>query len=125
MQSKLFKFLITGGSAALVEYFIFVILTQVIESWAVIYAHIVSFVCGFVVSFTLNRVWVFKSQGSIYEQLLRYLILAIVNLSLSVLLLWVLVDYLEINAFIAKFLTMSAIAVSNYFIFSKIIFKAR
>lgn len=122
VNHRLLKFLISGGSAALIEYIVFLILNSLLRV-DVIVANTVSFSCGLVVSYMLNRVWVFKSAADHKKQFASYLLLAVINLVLSNILVWLLVHVVVIAPFIAKFLTMGAVASWNYLIFSKIIFK--
>ena len=122
VQSKrIFRFLASGGSAAAVEFYVFILLLGWTDSIFVVNS--ISFLCGLVVSFTLNRKWVFGSQAGVKRQFIEYFILAIINLILSNLAIYLLVDGLGVAAWIGKIFVMGAIAFNNYFIFSKFIFK--
>lgn len=122
---KPIKFLVAGGSAAVTEYLLFIILVGSASGASIIAIQVISFLAGFVVSFTLNKVWVFssKSSGKTRSELLKYGLLALVNLAIGSLIIWLLVDVNGFNAYIAKIIVMVLIAVWNYFIFQKIIFK--
>jgi len=118
---KILRFLLAGGSAAAVEYASFLLLNYL--SVPIIYANTFSFLCGLFVSFTLNKLWVFKSQGKTHKQFSIYFLLALINLCISNLSLWALVYHLGVWAPIAKILTMASIATWNYVFFSRLIFK--
>jgi len=118
---RLTKFLLTGGTAALVEYVIFLLLQHL--TIGLLIANSVSYLCGFVVSFVLNRAWVFSSNGAVKKQLGSYTILAAVNFIISNCVLLLLVEVLKIPSPIAKIFTMMMIASWNYVLFSKFIFK--
>ena len=121
-QSKrILRFLASGGSAAAVEFFVFMLLLGWVDNTLV--GNSISFLCGLMVSFTLNRKWVFGSQAGVKKQFIEYFILAIINLILSNLAIYLLVDGLGVAAWIGKIFVMGAIAFNNYFIFSKFIFK--
>ena len=121
-QSKrILRFLASGGSAAAVEFFVFMLLLGWVDNTLV--GNSISFLCGLMVSFTLNRKWVFGSQAGVKKQFIEYFILAIINLILSNLAVYLLVDELSVAAWIGKIIVMGAIAFNNYFIFSKFIFK--
>ena len=121
-QSKrILRFLASGGSAAAVEFFVFMLLLGWVDNTLV--GNSISFLCGLMVSFTLNRKWVFGSQAGVKKQFIEYFILAIINLTLSNLAVYLLVDELSVAAWIGKIIVMGAIAFNNYFIFSKFIFK--
>jgi putative flippase GtrA len=119
------KFIVSGGSAALVEYLSFVMLIVSVDQSFILLIQAISFVAGFVVSFTLNKLWVFSNvhSGKTYHELGKYAVLAMVNLAISGFFLWLLVETLQQNVYISKLLVMVMIAVWNYFIFQKIIFK--
>lgn len=76
---------------------------------------------AFVVNFGLNRVWVFKANGSMATQLRRYVALVVANLAVTVLavqaLVWATMPYLE-----AKLATAVVLAVVNFFVSRRWIF---
>ena len=115
------KFLIAGGLAAGTEYVSFVVLKLFIDE--LIITQSLSFMCGFVVSFYLQKSWVFRSIGKTYEELPKYLVLAVINLILSNIVMSLLVNTANLEEMIAKILVMAMIACWNYLIFQKIIFK--
>lgn len=117
---KVFKFLVSGGLAAIVEYVTFILTVHAIQ---VIFANAISFLCGLIVSFTLNKYWVFRSDKSANEEFIRYFILATINLTISTIFITILVNSAHVVPFIAKLIMMILIAAWNYFIFAKLIFK--
>lgn len=119
---RVLRFLISGGSAALIEYGSFLLLLYTLSSAHIVILQAVSFMMGFMVSFLLNRTWVFKSTGNSKNQLVKYSLLAGVNLGLSSLVMWFFVDVASVNAMIAKIAVMAMIAVWNYLLFSRLIF---
>jgi len=119
---KLIKFIISGGLAAITEYSTFFLLIHFVHL-PLIESNVISFLSGFVVSFLLNRSWVFASNGKIRRQLVAYLILASVNLVLSNVLLLCFVQILTLPALVAKIISMVIIASWNYVFFSRFIFK--
>lgn len=115
------KFLIAGGVAALIEYGAFIVIIAALPN-LVISGQVASYLIGFFVSFWLQRNWVFKSAGAAAGDLVKYSILAGINLVLGAALIWVLVHPLEVSSYIAKFIVMAMVAVWNYVVFNKIIF---
>ncbi len=124
LQQKLARFIISGGSAACTEYLVFYLLHS-LGGVHIILANSISFCCGLIVSFSLNKLWVFKVAGNSKVQFGSYLALALVNLCISNALIWVAVEVLTIPALIAKLTIMITIAVWNYLIFSRFIFARR
>lgn len=118
---KILKFLSSGISAAIVEYSLFTLLLHF--KVAVVIANTLSFAAGLVVSFTLNKTWVFSVGGNSRVQFVKYSMLAAVNLAISNILIFYGTYSLKINELVVKLLVMVAIAAWNYVIFSKIIFR--
>jgi len=118
---RVVKFLVSGGSAALVEYLVFLLLHYMQVD--LLMANSLSFISGFLVSFTLNRAWVFSSKDAVPKQLLIYATLAVANLIFSNVAIWLLVNELSLLSPYAKIITMGTIACWNYFLYSRYIFK--
>lgn len=118
---RLGKFLVTGGTAAFVEYVVFLLLHA--AGVLLLLSNSISFLCGFVVSFLLNRSWVFSSKERPIKQLALYSVLAFINFLISNGLLWLFVERMGLASYIAKIIVMGMIASWNYLLFSRIIFK--
>lgn len=125
MMPRLFRFLLSGGSAAAVEYAIFLLLqTQLGADWLLLNQS-VSFTGGFIVSFMLNRHWVFRSEGAWGGELARYGLLAAVNLVLGNVAISLLAGPLGVPPLLAKLIVMVMVASWNYVIFSRLVFRQR
>ena len=125
-MKKLVRFLVSGATAAAVEYGTFLVLyTVLFDEQYLVVAQSISFMAGFIVSFLLNKHWVFQTKGKSNSELVRYTILAGVNLLLSNILLLLLTSELGIIYWLAKFIIMATIAIWNYVIFQKIVFKSK
>jgi putative flippase GtrA len=120
---KPLKFLMSGGLAAFTEYTSFLVLHHF--GVVLVLANALSFCCGLVISFMLNKHWVFSRKGDGPKQFMMYATLALINLVISSGLIVLLVHNLNIPPFISKVCTMALIASWNFFIFQKIIFKDR
>jgi putative flippase GtrA len=118
---QIFRFGVTGGTAAVVEYVCFLLLIYVQVSSIV--ANIISFALSLLVGFTLHKLWVFKARGRTRRQLTKYLLLAGINVAISSTLIWLAVDVLAYAPWIVKLCTMVLIAASNYLVFSRFIFQ--
>lgn len=123
MYARVFRFLLSGGSAAAAEYAVFVALQLAFGSEKLFISQSVSFGCGFIVSFVLNRNWVFRSNGALSKELTKYMLMAAINLVAGNVLLALLVGPAALNQYVAKFLVMAIIAGWNYLVFSRIVFR--
>ncbi|WP_421569126.1 GtrA family protein [Stenotrophomonas sp. PD6] len=125
MNSRVLRFLISGGSAAATEYLVFIALQELPGQDSLVLSQSVSFAAGFAVSFLLNRLWVFQSAGSWSGDLAKYGALAAINLVLGNLALGLLVGPAGLHPLLAKLVVMVMVAVWNYAVFSKVIFRQR
>lgn len=122
--SRLSKFLVSGFLAAFTEYFVFIVLYSFVAQQAyLILCQTTSFLAGFIISFILNKKWVFNSKGSTRDELIRYAILACINLVLTNVLIWLFINGIGLNYWIAKLCIMAMVATWNYILFSRLIFK--
>lgn len=125
VSDRFIRFLLSGGSAAAVEYMTFLLLQWRLGNEWLVLSQSLSFLVGLLASFTLNKTWVFRSTGRTDRQLTTYLILAGINLVASNFAIILLVDSLKIEQYLAKVIVMGTIAGWNYLIFSTLIFKER
>lgn len=116
------KFLISGGVAAIIEYVSFVLILVWFSSALIFTGQVISYLFGFIVSFYLQKKWVFKSKGTLGSELPKYTLLAGVNLILGVFVIWLLVNPMQSPPLIAKVIVMIMVALWNYVIFNKLIF---
>ena len=125
MNIKPIRYLISGGSAALIEYVTFLLLHALLGISGLILAQTLSFLTGLGVSFTINKIWVFKSTQDIKKELFPYLSLALFNVVAGNAVMYWLVELLNAKFWSAKILVMALVALWNYAIFSKLIFSNR
>lgn len=127
-RDKFIRYLGVGVSAFIVEYLMFVALNS--AGQALLVSQTLSFMGGLIVSFTGNRKLTFGGRATDYalsgsSQMGRYLVLALINLALSNLTIYILVDGIGIHALFAKVLVMGAVVAWNFVIFNKIIFRRK
>jgi putative flippase GtrA len=123
MNQPLLRFLISGGSAAATEYAVFIALQIALGGGGLFASQSASFGCGFIVSFLLNRHWVFRSSGRIGSELAKYGVVAAINLGLGNLAIHLLVGPAGIHPLPAKLMVMAMVAAWNYLIFSRLVFR--
>ena len=87
--------------------------------------HLVSFVFAFFVSFVLHKFWTFgdRSQEGMHMQMGAYLFVAVVNLSLNTLLVYLFVEQTGLHYIIAQILASALIAIESFFVYQRFIFK--
>lgn len=82
----------------------------------------ISFVIGVLFSYTVNSLFIFH-QKLRYQTLLKYGVAYVLSYFINMLLMYVFVDWLLIDKFIAPILCMAIMAVVNYFLVKKFALK--
>ncbi len=121
--ARTLKFLISGGSAAVVDLGCLYVLTDVFHLWYLLSAAL-AFVLAFGVSFSLQKFWTFDDRALdvIHRQLALYMLLAIVGLGLNTVAMYGLVDHAGLHYLMAQIIASACIAVMNFFVYKHVIF---
>ena len=70
---ELLRFLVGGGSAVLTDYLVYRLLLS--TDMDISFAKGISFVCGSIVGFIINKYWTFESKYFKVQEIFRYVIL--------------------------------------------------
>ncbi|HEY4527092.1 MAG TPA: bifunctional glycosyltransferase family 2/GtrA family protein [Candidatus Paceibacterota bacterium] len=121
--AKIFRFLAIGTNAALIHIITLYLFTEYAHLWY-IYSTVLAFVVAFVFNFSMQKYWVFKSaeHAKIPVQFPLHLVVALINLCINVLLLYLFVEYLGLWYVLAQALASAIIAIET-FVLLRLIFK--
>ncbi len=125
-HAKIARYLIAGGTAAFTDLALLYIFTDFVHIWYVI-SVVLAFIIAFGVSFGLQKFWTFRdnSMDKIHKQGFIYLFVAVVSLIVNTYAVYLLVSMLHIHYIISQIIVSAAIAVVNYFVYNKLIFRDR
>ena len=120
---QIIKYLIAGGTSTSADILIYSLLIYFANLWYVA-SSVISFTIAFWISFGLQKFWTFRDKNTkkIMKQTYLYFFVAIVNLGISTLLIYIFVDYIHIHKFISKIISNAMIAVESFFIYRYFIF---
>ncbi len=120
---KIFRYLVSGGSAAVVNVVFLFIFVEWFHLWYVI-SSILAFLIAFVVSFLLQKFWTFRntSKEGVHKQAGVYFVVAVINLALNTALIYFFVEYFNFHYLLGQIVASGLIAISSFFIYSKFIF---
>jgi putative flippase GtrA len=123
-HSKILKYLISGGIAAITNLSILYVFTEYVHVWYLISSGF-AFIGSFFVSFGLQKFWTFAdaSVHMIVKQLMVYFFVALINLGLNTLMMYGFVEYGDIHYILAQIITSAFIAMGSYFVYKHLIFK--
>lgn len=123
---KIVKYLIAGGSAAVVNLFILYVLTEGFHVWY-LYSAILAFFCALGFSFSLQKLWTFQdfSAKKISNQAFLYSVIALFNLLVNTSILYFLVEYCRIWYLFSQIIAGLMVASYSFFIYNFVIFKRK
>ena len=112
---QIFKFLIVGGIATLIDWVIYFILYN-LGGINPLLANVVSFSVSVVYNYIASVKWVFKvNKEKTKKQLfIDFMIFSILGLILTEILLWIFIDRLKIGKMIAKIIATGIVMVFNF-----------
>lgn len=119
---KLIRFSIVGVGNTLVNWSIFIIL----NAFGVYYiiSNIIAYIIATINSYIWNSLWVFKyGQGLNINTSVKFFILNLVGLTVNTTIMYILVDILNFNKFIALVLASVVVVIMNYTINKLWVFK--
>lgn len=123
-KKQIVRYIISGGSAAVVNLSLLYVLTEFFYIWYLVSATL-AFISAFGVSFTLQKFWTFKDHKTddIHKQLSFYLVVILVNLALNALFVYLLVEYTGIWYMFAQIISGLIIAIESFFVYKLVIFR--
>ena len=121
---KLIRFSIVGVGNTLINWSIFLIL----NAFGVYYiiSNIIAYIIATINSYIWNSLWVFKyGQGLNINTSVRFFILNLVGLTVNTTIMYILVDILNFNKFIALVIASVLVVMMNYTINKLWVFKEK
>jgi len=124
LNKVIFRYIISGGTAACIDIFILYFLTSYLKVHYLL-AAIFAFMVAFFVSFILQKFWTFKnnSKKNIHRQLTFYLIVSVTNLFLNTFLMYVFVDIIHAWYILAQIFSGGIIAMESFILYQYLIFR--
>lgn len=123
-NNQLIRFLISGGSAAVVDLSVLFLLVEIFNMWYVV-SVVIAFLVALLVSFTLQKYWTFKNMDTkkILWQGPIFFVIQSVNFVINTLGVIFFVEYIGLHPVLSQVIVGFLLAISSYFIFSRFIFK--
>ena len=120
----LIRYLIAGSTAASVDLLFLHLFTDFFGIWYV-FSSVLAFIIAFFVSFFLQKYWTFKNKEnkSRGKQMVYYFLIALMNLLLNSLGMYLIVEGTHLHYLIAQIFMGMAIAVESFIIYQIFVFK--
>ena len=110
----LLGYLICGGCATILDFSVFLLLTDVFEVWY-FHANFISYPLGLLTNFTLNKIFNFRNQYKGYiRQFLSFALIGLLGLSINQWILYSLVESYGLFPLLAKAIALAAVVLWNF-----------
>ena len=121
---QLFRYCITGGTAAIVDFSSLYILTELINIHYLISA-IIAFIFGLTTNYILSIFWVFNKRRlkSRFLEFIIFSIIGIVGLGLNELIIWYFTEYVHFHYLLSKVVSTIVIFSWNFLARKFILFR--
>ena len=125
MLKKIVRYGIAGSIGAFSNFTLFYALTYGLKVWYV-FASIISFSIALIISFILQKFWVFNNReiGKIHSQFLSYLVIGSINLVCNTGIVYLLVEFLDFPKLFAQIIAALLVALESLYVYKKFIFIA-
>ena len=122
--TNLFRHQIAGTIAFLVDFVVFVILTDLFHLWYVP-ATALGALVGAVLNFTLSTSWAFSgSKNSLKNQMFKYVLVSSGSIILNTLFVYLITDFLNFDEKLSKLITAVLIgSIYNFLLMRNFVFK--
>ena len=113
LLTQIFKFLIVGGMAFVIDYSLLYILTDIINIHYFI-SSIISFTISFIFNYIASIKWVFKAKKQTPRELFIFLTLSLIGLGINQLIMYAGVDIFKVYYMITKIVATAVVMVFNF-----------
>jgi putative flippase GtrA len=122
--TNLFRHQIAGALAFLIDFVVFVILTDLINLWYVP-ATAIGALVGAIINFTLSTYWAFSgSKNSLKNQMFKYVLVSAGSIVLNTLLVYLFTDFLSFDEKLSKLVTAILVgSIYNFLLMRNYVFK--
>ena len=107
------KFVVVGMISALINYSSYFILLYMMQLHVLI-CSAVAFLCGTLIGYKLNAVWSFQAESHHRSLLIKYLCVYLCSLLLSLSILYILVNILDMNPYLAQLAVIAITTCTNF-----------
>jgi len=120
---KLTRYIISGGTAASTAIILLFVFTHFFHIWYLL-SSIIAYTIAFLVSFTLQKFWTFRSRTleDWHVQMGIYFLIFIINLAVNTGLIYSLVEYMNVHYLLAQIISGALLACMNFFLYKYFVF---
>ena len=118
---QIFKFVVVGGIATLIDWIIYFVLFNYFHIFPLI-SNIISYSISVIYNFIMSVKWVFDTKDKSMKRLLfEFIILSLIGLIISEFIIWLFLEILSFNSIIAKILSTLIVMIINFILRKKVL----
>ena len=123
-QNIIFRYILSGGTAAIVDLAILFTLNTIFGIYYLISAAL-AYLGAFFVSFTLQKFWTFKSDSreNMHIQIAAYMSISITGLLINTILMYIFVEMVHFTVIISQIFSGAIVACFTFFLSRKLFLK--
>ncbi|MBQ6840654.1 MAG: GtrA family protein [Bacilli bacterium] len=111
---QILKFLVVGGTAFVIDYGIFALLTQTPIDCHYLIAQVISFTISLIFNYIASIKWVFDAKKQTKKEAITFVVLSVIGLVINSILLYIGVDLIHIHELIVKLFATAVVMVYNF-----------
>ncbi len=115
MSSKFIKFVLVGAFATLVQYFLLILLVELIDFDAV-FSSLGAYLFSGVINYALNYRFTFRRRSSHSRPASRFVLLVLVGASMNAGLMYILIEQAKVYYLFSQLLTTAFVLIFNFFL---------
>lgn len=124
MLLKFSKFIIIGGSTAILNVGLLYVFKELFHVWY-LFASVMAYSLSIIANFILQKIWAFRdSSKEVWKQFVSFVGMGMVNIVVNISLMYIFVDVLHVWYILAQIIILAFLACVNYVIYHNIIFKS-
>ena len=108
------KFCVVGLGSTILSYTIFFLLYSIVSIHYIV-ASLIGYVSGLAFGYFLNKLWTFGVKKNSVALALKYITVYIFSLCLSIVILYIMVDYAKIDPLISNVFVIMISTLTNFF----------
>ena len=122
---KLIKFGIVGVMNTAVDFLVYTLLVSVF-GWGLYISQVISYSCGMLNSYVINRKWTFSTENGFFSwELVRFVLLNLSMMLLGMAIIWFCTQHLLLHKLVAKLISTVLVLIVNFLVSNFWVFRSK
>ena len=122
---KLIKFGIVGVMNTAVDFLVYTLRVSVF-GWGLYISQVISYSCGMLNSYVINRKWTFSTENGFFSwELVRFVLLNLSMMLLGMAIIWFCTQHLLLHKLVAKLISTVLVLIVNFLVSNFWVFRSK